>query len=212
MIQLHSDCLVFEVSGGDKIPCSVEKLTIEVLSDSLDHLDPDVVRQAATAVLHYFKEDLGRETVTIEEFTSALEHVLTGLGYEVRASTNPASPADEATQTPQPAAPKSPTPEAATTPDPVAEFDLAALAESLEDGMELCFYPRLRTELHSLMANTPGMVRFRGLRRCAKRLARARRWCPRSLRISDEIVGFLRDCWDAERPRVDCALMVNGTD
>lgn len=208
MIQLHSDCLVFEVSGGDKIPCSVEKLTIEVLSDSLDHLDPDVVRQAATAVLHYFKEDLGRENVTLDEFTSALEHVLTGLGYEVRASANSPElePADGT------AVAVSSPPAAAEPAKNVVEFDLDALANSLGDGMELGFYPRLRTELHSLLAGTPEVVRFRGLRRCAKRLARTRRWCPRSLRISDEIVGFLRDCWDAERPRMDCALLVNGTD
>ena len=50
MIQLHSDSLVFEVSGGEKIPCSVEKLTIEILADSLDHIDPDVIQQAAAAV------------------------------------------------------------------------------------------------------------------------------------------------------------------
>ena len=39
MIQLRSDCLVFEVAGGDKIPCSVEKLTIEVLAESVARLD-----------------------------------------------------------------------------------------------------------------------------------------------------------------------------
>jgi hypothetical protein len=191
MIQLHSDCLVFEVSGGDKIPCSVEKLTIEVLSDSLEQIDPDVIREAARAVLHYFKDDLGRDTVTIDEFTSALEHVLVGLGYEIEGAT--------ATATPIAAKP---------TGRRIVGADLAAMASSLGDSLELDFYPRLRRELRSLLAGTPQLVHFRGLRPCAKRLARVRRWCPRSIQVSEEIVRFLRDCWGAERPRQECALMV----
>jgi hypothetical protein len=184
MIQLHSDYLVFEVSGGDKIPCSVQKLTIEVLADSIDQIDPEVVQHAASAVLHYFRHDLKRVNVTIDEFTTALEHVLTGLGYQVQGSTAVASPG-------------------------IAEADLGAMAEALGDGLELGFYPRLRRELRSLLAGTPKMVRFRGLRRCAKRLARVRRWCPRSEQVSEEIVEFLRDCWGAERPRSACAMLVN---
>jgi hypothetical protein len=124
--------------------------------------------------------------VTIDEFTSALEHVLTGLGYRVEGSNSPAqSPAE------------------------VVEVDLGAMAEALGDALELGFYPRLRRELRQLLATTPRIVRFRGLRPCAKRLARVRRWCPRSVRVSDEIVGFLRDCWGAERPRRECSLLVN---
>lgn len=209
MIQLRSDCLVFEVSGGDKIPCSVEKLTIEVLAESLENLDPEVIREAAAAVLHYFRDDLGRETVTLVEFTDALEHVLTGLGYEIAGG--------------------SVTPLVETNPEPsvtavgavgdgvgassssggCAECDLGAMAESLGDGLELGFYPRLRTELRALLAGQPQLVRFNGLRRCAKQLARTRRWCPRSVKVSEEIVGFLRDCWGAERPRRNCSLLVD---
>lgn len=202
MIQLHSDCLVFEMSGGDKIPCSVEKLTIEILADSLDQVDPEVIRQAATAVLHYFRDDLGREVVTVDEFTAALEQVLTGLGFQV----------DGSSVTPgTPAAPQS-APDPAPNPAPaheVADVDLVAMADSLGDGLELGFFSRLRDELRSRLAGAPRMVRFTGLRTCAKRIARVNRWCPRSLQVSDEIVGFLRDCWGAERPRQDCALLVN---
>jgi hypothetical protein len=188
MIQLHSDCLVFEMSGGDKIPCSVEKLTIEILADSLDQVDPEVIRQAATAVLHYFRDDLGREVVTVEEFTSALEQVLTSLGFQVEGS--------NASVTSPPTA-------------EVAEVDLVAMANDLGDGLELGFFTRLRDELRSRLAGTPKVVRFSGLRDCAKRLARVNRWCPRSLQVSDEIVSFLRDCWGAERPHQNCSLLVN---
>ena len=211
MIQLRSDSLVFEVSGGDKIPCSVEKLTIEVLAESLDDLDPEVIREAAAAVLHYFRDDLGRDSVTLVEFTDALEHVLSGLGYQIAGGVVGQAPAP---------APESQT--AATAPTALAagegasedgkrtaECDLVAIAESLGDALELGFFPRLRTELRSLLAAQPHVVRFNGLRRCAKRLARTRKWCPRSLQVSDEIVGFLRDCWGAERPKRECSLMVD---
>lgn len=186
MIQLHSDSLVFEVSGGDKIPCSVEKLTIEILADSLDHIDPQVIQQAAAAVLHYFKDDLGRDNVTVGEFTTALERVLQGLGFQVEGSTI-TKPSEEA----------------------VAEVDLAHLAASHGTGLELDFYNSLRQSLREALVTTPRVVRFSGLRPCAKRLARVRRWCPKCTQVSDEIVGFLRACWGAEAQARQTALLVN---
>lgn len=186
MIQLHSDCLVFEVKGGDKIPCSVEQLTIEVLSESLAAISPEVIQQAARAVLHYFKDDLGRETVTVDEFTAALEKVLSGFGFQVHAGSQGVEGETES----------------------VAEADLEAMADSGNEGLEMAFYTRLRGELRTLLSAEPRMVRFHGLRSCAKRLARVRRWCPRSEQVRDEIVRFLRDCWSAEHPRQRCALVV----
>ncbi len=203
MILLRSDCLVFEMTGGDKIPCSVEQLTVEVLADSTGKLDPDVVHHAAAAVLHYFKDDLGRETVTVDEFTAALEHVLRGLGFDVQA----APPAVE--PIPVEGGEAAPKQAGVGSPHRVAEADLASLAAALGEGLELGFYPLLRTELRTLLAATPAMVRFHSLRQCAKRLAGVQRWCPRSLEVSDEIVRFLRDCWGRERPNSDCSLMVN---
>ncbi len=195
MIQLRSDCLVFEVESGDKIPCSVEKLTIEVLSDSLDKVDPDVIQQAAKAVLHYFKDDLGRETVTVQEFTAALEEVLKGLGFTVENGT--ATPGAVASSPPAPG------------PGEIVEANLEQMASEAGDDLELKFFPRLRSELKLLLEGTPRVVRFHGLRPCAKRLARVQRWCPRSEQVSDEIVAFLRDCWGVHGARPQCALMVN---
>ena len=34
MIQLHTDCLVFETSDGDSIPCSAQDVTVELLGDA----------------------------------------------------------------------------------------------------------------------------------------------------------------------------------
>ena len=215
MIQLRSDCLVFEVSGGDKIPCSVEKLTIEVLADSAPHLDPHIIHNAAAAVLHYFREDLGRETVTIDEFTSALEHVLAGLGLSVHSSTASAEPetahvaAAAAAAAPAVVSPASAPSTASAESLRIAEADLSILATLAGQDLALDFFPRLRAELKTLLSGTPQVVRFIGLRTCAKRLAGVQRWCPRSLETSDEIVRFLRDCWGAECPKSPCSLLVD---
>ena len=76
VIQLHSHCLVFETSDGELIPCDAEDVTIELIGDAVQNLDPNVIRQAAAAVLHYFKAERQQEIVTIREFTAALETVL----------------------------------------------------------------------------------------------------------------------------------------
>lgn len=216
MIQLRSDCLVFEVSGGDKIPCSVEKLTIEVLADSAEALDPDVVRQAASAVLHYFKDDLGRDTVTIDEFTGALEHVLRGLGYEVQSAGNsvwPPSAAGSGSASGSASESGVEVNAALASVGPagsrIVDVDLPALVSERGGGLEMDFYVRLRGELRSQLAGEPRLIRFRGLRLCAKRIAGVSRWCPRSLEVSDEIVRYLRDCWGAEHPNRNCALLVD---
>src|SRR3569833_1988255 len=71
MIQLRPDCLIFQTSQGELIPCSAETVTIELIGDASSVLDPEIVREAASAVVHYFKHDLGRETVSVAEFSDA---------------------------------------------------------------------------------------------------------------------------------------------
>src|SRR5436190_22294220 len=83
MIQLHPDCLIFETSSGESIPCSAEVVTIELVGDS--KLDPQIVREAAAAVVYYFRNELGRDNVSVEEFSRALQKVLCRLGYDVTA-------------------------------------------------------------------------------------------------------------------------------
>ena len=55
MIQLHPDCLLFEMPGGEAIPCSAELITVNLLGEAADLLDPDLVQNAARAVIHYFR-------------------------------------------------------------------------------------------------------------------------------------------------------------
>ena len=42
----------------------------------------ELIRNAATAVLHYFKEEMGRSSVSVAEFSLALEQALSGLGLK----------------------------------------------------------------------------------------------------------------------------------
>ena len=123
MIQLRSDCLVFETAQGHSIPCSAELVTIELIGETASLLDPDTVRNAAAAVLHYFKEELKRNTVSVAEFSQALEQVLRGFGFSLSSA------------------------EASIEETPSLGLDLLRLANDSGKGFELVFFPKLRDRL-----------------------------------------------------------------
>ena len=85
MIALLSDCLLFQLTNGESVPCSAEMISVELVGDNDGWLDPEVLRHAAASVFHYFKNELGRESVTVGEFAGALEKVLRKLGFTIRA-------------------------------------------------------------------------------------------------------------------------------
>lgn len=188
MIQLHPDCLIFETSAGESIPCSAEVVTIELVGDA--QLDPQVVREAAAAVVYYFRNELGRDNVSVEEFSRALQRVLGNLGYEV------SSPDADNTNADSPAPLQN-----------AAIANLPELATCCGKGCELFFFQRLRSELQTHLRTAPRMVRFQGLRTCVKQLAGRQRWCPRCQTLSDQIVDYLRECFTCERAN-DCNLVV----
>ncbi len=190
MIQLHTHCLAFEQPDGTAIPCSAEQITVEVLGEAANGVHSDLVRHAAATVLYYFKHELGRSTVTMQEFIQALERVLKGFGLEVATSSQATAVSS-----------------AEAVPDGVLECDLRLLAGVAPAGYELDFFPRLREALRDRLVSHPRMVRFTGLRPCVKRLAGAKRWCPRCHRLSDQIVGYLRECLHKQREE-HCALVV----
>ena len=86
MILLRPDCLVFETANGEHIPAPIEQVTVELLGEAVAQLDQHIVQNAAAAVLHYFKTDLGQDSVSVGEFTVALEQTLRSLGLEVKAT------------------------------------------------------------------------------------------------------------------------------
>ena len=183
MIALQSGHLIFQLTNGESIPCSVEMISIEIAGNSEGILDAETLRHAAASVFHYFKVELEREMVTVGEFAQALEKALHGLGLSLYA--------DQSSQTKD-----------------QCEADLGSLAHEATEGLELFFFPRLRDELRSQLRHAPRVLRFRGLRGCVKRLAGAQRWSPRCEQMQEQIVGYLRQCLVAEQEQKECALVV----
>lgn len=182
MIQLNPDCLFFQTANGETIPCSVESLTVECLGEAAQILEPDMIKNAAAAVLHYFKVERGMESVPLGEFTLALEKVLRGLGFEVGYEDVPSTK--------------------------VGEADLKQLACRSGKGCELFFFPLLKEEVNRNLQGAPGMLQFHGLRPCVKQLVGARRWSVRCQTLSDQIVEFLRSYVHASRSTAPCCLVI----
>jgi len=186
MIALGPNFLVFRLASGESLPLSAEMVSADLVSGTQKLFDPEFVDHAASAVFHYFKQDLGRETVTIGEFAETLEKVLKGFKLERADAAQPRCCLH------------------------VQESDLCQLAGESGSGSacELFFFPRLRDELRHQMKQSPRILRFRGLRRCVKRLAGARRWSNRCQTLQDRIVDYLRECLTAERAKTEFALVV----
>jgi len=184
MIQFHADALWFRTPEGEVVPCSAEAVALELSGDSGDLLDPEVVCHAAQAVLHYFKNDLGRSQVSVGEFAQTLAGVLRGLGLTT--DKEPEVPA----------------------PERMAEADLRRLACEVGEVFELGFFSRLRAEFRQALTHSPRVIRFRGLRSCVRQLTGARRWNPRCQRLNDQIVDYLRQCLSAEERSQPCSLVV----
>ena len=166
MIALASDCLLFELANGESVPYFADMVSVELEGGLVEAFDSEFVQHAANAVFHYFKHELGRQTVTLGEFAAALEKVLSGFASGAQPSAGSAS---------------SP---------PAPESDLCRLASEYGQGGELFFFPRLRAELHRHLEQAPRVLRFRGLRGCVKQLVGARRWSPRCQNLEGEIVGL----------------------
>ena len=184
MIALRNDCLLFQLTNGESVPCSAQMITVEIIGGTNSLLEPEMLRHAAASVFHYFKVELERETVTVGEFSLALEKVLHHLGYTIHAH------------------------EAGERPGHIRGTDLTRLLRGTGGSLELFFFPRLRDELRVQLRQSPRVVRFRGLRGCVKQIAGARRWSSRCEKLQDQIVAFLRQCMDSEVEKPGCALVV----
>jgi hypothetical protein len=192
MIALAYDCLLFETSSGESIPFSAEMISVELTDDGIGAFDPEFLKHAASAVFHYFKNDLGRISVTVGEFAGALEKVLRGFGLQ--------SESDEQ---------NGELPKEQNSPERrVLKSDLRLLACESGKGFELFFFPRLRDELRQQLLLDPEVLHFRGLRSCVKQLTGARRWSRRCQTLQDQIVEFLRNCFTTEAIQPSCALLV----
>jgi hypothetical protein len=183
MITLAQDCLLFQLTNGEKVPFSASMISVELVGETSTWFDPEVASQAAKAVFHYFKNDLGRQCVTAEEFASAMEKVLRG--FKLRGLENSVV-ADKR----------------------VIESDLSRLALDSGGGCELLFFPSLRNEFRQHLQQKPHLLRFRGLRACVKQIAGTRRWTMRCRDLEEQIVSFLRECAGAETCQPDFTFVV----
>jgi hypothetical protein len=189
VIPRHSNCLGFETEDG-VVSCAVDEVAVELVGDAVAGLSPEFLREASLGLLKYFREDLGRDQVTIGEFAEALATVLRGFGFQLDLQATLAG-----------------TGEAAAKPRP-EELALDALVDPKDSSLEAGFLPRLRRELHRQLEGGPRLIRITGLRLCVKRLSGARRWNGRCQRLSDQIVNYLRLCFAEKPPRRDCAIVV----
>src|SRR5437868_5771280 len=132
MILLRPDCLVFETPSGENVPCAVKEVTIEFVGEAAGLLEQETLENAAAAVLHFFRVEQQRESITVAEFSAALEQVLGSLGLKVK---------------PEPASSEAP-----SITRRLIETDLCLLAG---DGGELFFFPRLRDEIRKRRDGPP---------------------------------------------------------
>jgi hypothetical protein len=189
MILLRHDCLVFKTATGENIPCSAQEVTIELMGESAQWLDRELIENAAAAVLHFFRVEKQKDSVSVGEFTEALEQVLRSFGLDVKAC-------DE----------KAPSPQAVPR---IVEADLGRLAGESGSCSELSFYQNLRSELQRELDGAPVVFRYRGLRYCVKRLAGAKRWSAHCQKLHDQIVDYMRGCLSAAKGSAGCTLLVS---
>jgi hypothetical protein len=180
MIALAADCILLRRNNGELEPLNSQAISIEVVSDGQPPFDEDFIKEASTAVLHYFKSEEGRDSVTLAEFAEALEKVLVGFNPESQ---------------------KTGCKDACR----VVDADLQGLVA--DAAFELTFFSQLRSELRTHLRRSPQVLRFHGLRQCVLRLAGARRWTPRCENLRSQIVDYLRECLAAET-QCACALLV----
>jgi hypothetical protein len=181
MIALATDYLVFQMATGESMPFSADAISDELMGESDSTYDPELVGHAANAVFHYFKHELGYQTVTLGEFAAALEKVLDELKLGGRGTVERAKL--------------------------VRETDLLALARDCGGG-ELVFFPRLREHLGLHLQGDCRVIRFGGLRNCVKQLSGARRWSAKCQLMQEQIVEYLRKCLSALAKGKEIALVV----
>jgi hypothetical protein len=186
MILLRQDCLVFKKANGEGVPGSAKEFAVDVIGEALGMLDEEVVKNAAEAVLHYFKEELGRNSITIGEFSTALEETLRKLGYDIKSAKAKSASKDPG----------------------VLTRDLREIASQSGIGYELLFFSLLRDEVRDGLGRSPQILRFLGLRKCVKHLLGVKKWNGRCQTLSDQIVEYLRTCMEAEKEQASCSLLV----
>lgn len=164
-----------ELEDGKALPYSVELLTVEMLGEKASWMDPEILQNICEAVMLYLRDELGKGSVPFHEFAHVLEEVMRGFGFEV-------------------SAPKAPQPT-----QPVRKTDLSDWLGRQELGFDLMLYQRLREELSERLLEEPnGVLWIHGTHNCVKAHLGARRWSRKCQQLHDQLVAFIRECFDRE--------------
>lgn len=180
MIQLRTDCLVFETASGDTIPCSARAMNVEVLGHAAVHLDPETVRQAALATLHYFRTERRRTAVTLEEFTAAIELVLHKFGLPMATYEN-----DGVTME--------------------AHFPNSRVRKK---KIEMMFFCVVRDHIHARLRGSERVIHLKGLRDSIQGMFGTGKRNQVQSALGDHVVDFLRDLVAHRTPEARLTLVI----
>jgi hypothetical protein len=192
VIALREDCFLVSRDDGGTIPCSIEELTLEVAGGAADSVDREWLRQAAAGVIHYYKNELGREHITVAEFAAALSKVLQGFGLTAEVTT--AEPSTQVTH---------------VITRKVLVADLREIACDAGKLGELEFFRLLQERFAAALAESPDTLEFCGLRSCVKQIKGRLRWCSTCSDFEAEIVNRLRGWYGQQASEGKSALVVH---
>ncbi|MGC8743945.1 MAG: hypothetical protein ACP5T0_08705 [Verrucomicrobiia bacterium] len=203
MIRRRSDYP--DYNKGKKKDHNTEKLlkiegeiVVELAGKSGSLPDRELITQAISAVVHYIKTDLKIDTISAKDFSTMLEAVLEGFGFNVKTKVkNGSSKLEPKLQTRE---------QKENTTDVV---NLQQVAEEVGCGYELFFFDRLRQTVLESMLKSPRVLYLYGLRDCVKHLVGTRKWTPRCQSLCEEIVHFTRsEFQQACNSNTRCALLI----
>lgn len=188
MIRPHSDYLVFELDSGESILCSVEAIAFELVEAVAGLADRNIIENAARAVVHYFREELRRETVSIHEFIDSLSFVLKEFGYEVEIRNIESQYSEEQGEY-------------------LGEVEIMkersqsnSLVEILEKQrktgalMELGFFKKIREIVAHELQGNPDILLFTELRPCVQSMLASSKWTRRCELFSRQIISYIEAC------------------
>lgn len=170
MIRLNEHALLMCYPDGRVEPLDLSQLVCEIAgqNESLaSKLEPWMVEHVVQSIVHYIRNEMKKETVTLQDFIDLSRELLTHFSAP-KAEGDGRSKAE-------------------------AVCDLYQLAQKAGYGFELRFYDILRDHIQSASSNGSASYVFTGLRRCVKFLAGHQRWRNRCRLINDEIVKFIRE-------------------
>ena len=161
-------------------------MTVELLGDAVTEIEPHLITEAAEAGLYHFTVDQERASITVAEFTLALERILRGFGYKIMA----AGEEDEIVN------------------HSAAETDLHHLAHQAGEGLEMVFFCTLRDQIHADLHGQPELLKVKGLRDAVHKLTGTKNWGPRSQKLNDQIVDYLRHIVAQHQQEAKLTLMI----